>query len=327
MSNKTLGRLEKVELREQWSSESGEFTPWLAQEENLKLLGDAISIDLELALQEKGVGPFRADILCKNTADDTWVVIENQLERTDHLHLGQLLTYAAGLNAVTIVWIAERFTDEHRAALDWLNERTDEDINLFGLEIQLWRIGDSPVAPKFNIVSQPNNWSRTVQTAAASGEVSAHKQLQLKFWTAFRQHMEAKGSFIRCQKPSPHHWMNHAIGRSGVFLSSIVSLWNSETGVMGPEIRAELNLTGPNAKQEFSALENQKESIEKALGFSLTWHNPEGKTACRLYTRRDADFLKEDLWPELFEWLRLRLEMMHKVFSPMAKKLKLDTQE
>jgi hypothetical protein len=138
MSIKTLGRLQKVELREAWLSESRDFTPWLAQEENLNLLGEAIGIELELESQEKDVGPFRADILCKDTSTDNWVLIENQLERTDHSHLGQLLTYAAGLNAVTIVWIAERFTEEHRATLDWLNERTDEKINLFGLEIELW---------------------------------------------------------------------------------------------------------------------------------------------------------------------------------------------
>ena len=168
MSTKSLGRLEQVELREAWSSESRDFTPWLAQEENLKLLGEAIGIELDLESQEKDVGPFRANILCKDTATDEWVLIENQLDRTDHSHLGQLLTYAAGLNAVTIVWIAERFTEEHRATLDWLNERTDEKINLFGLEIELWRIGDSPIAPKFNIISQPNDWSRTVQQAAAA---------------------------------------------------------------------------------------------------------------------------------------------------------------
>ena len=325
MNGNKLGRLQKVELREAWKSESGDFTPWLAQEENLKLLGEAIGIDLELESQEKEVGPFRADILCKDTATDNWVLIENQLERTDHSHLGQLLTYAAGLNAVTIVWIAERFTEEHRATLDWLNERTNETINLFGLEVELWRIGDSPIAPKFNIISQPNDWSRTIQQAAAgSGEFSAHKLFQMKFWTAYKQYMENKGSFVRCQKPSPQHWMNHAIGRSGVHLVSIVSLWNSVTGVKGPEIRAELYMDGPSSKQEFAALEKQKAEIEKALGFSLTWHNPDNKAACRLYARKDADFLNEALWPEQFEWLRQRLETMHKVFAPIMKNLTLE---
>ena len=325
MKPASLGRLHKVNLREAWSSESSDFTPWLAQEENLKLLGDAVGIELELESQEKEVGPFRADILCKDTANDTWVLIENQLEKTDHSHLGQLLTYAAGLNAVTIVWIAERFTEEHRAALDWLNERTDEKINLFGLEIELWRIGDSPIAPKFNIISQPNGWSKTVQQAAAasaSGEISEHKQFQLSFWTAFKDYMETKSSFVRCQKPLPQHWTNHAIGRSGVHLGSIVSTSNSETGTKGSEIRVELYMDGPNAKPEFAALELQRESLERALGFPLTWHNPENKAMCRLFARKDADFLNENLWPEQFAWLKDRLEIMHRVFAPVVKEIR-----
>jgi len=325
MKPASLGRLHKVNLREAWSSESSDFTPWLAQEENLKLLGDAVGIELELESQEKEVGPFRADILCKDTANDTWVLIENQLEKTDHSHLGQLLTYAAGLNAVTIVWIAERFTEEHRAALDWLNERTDEKINLFGLEIELWRIGDSPIAPKFNIISQPNGWSKAVQQAAAasaSGEISEHKQFQLSFWTAFKDYMETKSSFVRCQKPLPQHWTNHAIGRSGVHLGSIVSTWNSETGTKGSEIRVELYMDGPNAKPEFAALELQRESLERALGFPLTWHNPENKAMCRLFARKDADFLNENLWPEQFAWLKDRLEIMHRVFAPVVKEIR-----
>lgn len=152
MTMNTLGRLEKVDLRNFWTTEAGDFTPWLAQEENIALLGEAVGVELEVEAQEKSVGPFRADILCKDTSTDQWVLIENQLERTDHTHLGQLLTYGAGLNAVTIVWIAAKFTEEHRAALDWLNEITDERFNFFGLEVELWRIGDSLAAPKFNII-------------------------------------------------------------------------------------------------------------------------------------------------------------------------------
>lgn len=318
MNAKTLGKLRKVELREVWASESSDFTPWLAQEENLRLLGEVIGIELELESQEKDVGPFRADILCKDTANDNWVLIENQLERTDHSHLGQLITYAAGLEAVTIVWIAERFTDEHRAAIDWLNERTDEKINLFALEIELWRIGDSPIAPKFNIISQPNEWTRTVKEAAV-GTISPHKQLQLRFWTAFKRYMETSGSFVKCQKPLPQHWTNHAVGRSGAHLNSIVSSWNSETNSQGQEIRVELYLDGPDAKQLFAALESQKAAIEKDLGFPLVWRNPENKAMCRLYTRKDADFANESLWPEHFSWLRQRLEIMHKVFSFLVK--------
>ena len=150
-----LGELIKVPLREFWEGEASDFTPWLADEENIGLLGDTIGVELEVEAQERNVGPFRADILCKDISTDNWVLIENQLEPTDHTHLGQLLTYAAGLNAVTVVWIAESFTNEHRAALDWLNKITAEGFSFFGLEIELWRIGDSPIAPKFNVVSHP----------------------------------------------------------------------------------------------------------------------------------------------------------------------------
>ena len=126
MTKQPLGRLTRVDLRDIWTSEAIDFTPWLAQPENISILGDTLGIDLELEAQEKAVGPFRADILCKDIGTDSWVLVENQLERTDHTHLGQLLTYASGLQAVTIVWIAARFTEEHRATLDWLNKITDE---------------------------------------------------------------------------------------------------------------------------------------------------------------------------------------------------------
>ena len=155
-----LERLKKIDLRKAWKSEDQEFTPWLAGEENLELLGDTIGIELELVGREKDMGPFRADILCKNVEDDSWVLIENQIEKTDHKHLGQLMTYAAGLQAATIIWIASRFTEEHRKYLDWLNEITDKRFKFFGLEIELFQIGNSTYAPRFNVISMPNNWGK-----------------------------------------------------------------------------------------------------------------------------------------------------------------------
>ncbi len=142
-----LGKLEKVDLRDTWPNEATNFTPWLAKQENLKLLGDNIGMDLEWIETEAHVGPFRADILCKDTSNDAFVLIENQLEPTDHIHLGQLMTYAAGLDTVHIIWVAKTFNDEHRAALDWLNRITMEGFHFFGVEIELWKIGESLPAP------------------------------------------------------------------------------------------------------------------------------------------------------------------------------------
>jgi hypothetical protein len=316
MNTSNLGRLQSVSLRNVWSSEAADFTPWLAQGENLKLLGETIGIELQCEAQERDVGPFRADILCKDTATDNWVLIENQLERTDHTHLGQLLTYAAGLEAVTIVWISERFTEEHRAALDWLNEKTEEGINFFGLEVELWRIGDSPIAPKFNIISKPNDWTRTVRERA-TGELTEDKGLQFKFWSAYKEFVEAN-SKISCSKPYPHHWMSHSLGKSGARLASVASMWNSGTNSFSsPELRIELIMDGKNSKEAFAALEGKKPEIETAVGLPLTWSNSENVKMCRIYTRKDADVRNSSLWPEQQKWLLQTLETFDRVFKAL----------
>ena len=221
--DKQLGRLEKVtNIRDIWDTEDKDFTPWLAEEGNISLLGEAIGLSLEVEAQEKAVGPFRADILCKDTADDSWVLIENQLERTDHKHLGQLMTYASGLKAVKIVWIATKFTEEHRSSLDWLNQITDDTFNFFGLEIELWKIGNSSIAPKFNIISKPNDWSRSVVAASKSAELTDSKLLQRDYWQAFSDFMETKESTLKHTKPLPQHWMNISIGKSGIIYAVLL---------------------------------------------------------------------------------------------------------
>lgn len=320
-----LGKLEKIDLRNIWTSESEHFTPWLAQEDNLKLLGDTIGIELELEAQEKNVGPFRADILCKDTATDHWVLIENQLEKTDHVHLGQLLTYASGLKAVTIVWISRKFTEEHRAALDWLNEITDDHFNFFGLEVELWRIGNSPVAPKFNIVSKPNDWSKTVTVGATEARNTAltnSKILQRDFWTAFSDFVKEKNANIKTTKPAPQHWMNIAIGRSGMRLCAIASLFDSAAeSFSSHELRVELVLEDNNSKKYFEQLEAEKEEIEKEIGEQLMWHNPPEKRVCKIYIRKSTNLQDRNRWQEQHEWLLNKLELFYKVFAGRVKKL------
>ena len=314
-----LGRLQQVDLRTAWISEAGGFTPWLAQEENLVLLGETIGIELELEAQEQSVGPFRADILCKDTATNHWVLIENQLERTDHLHLGQLLTYAAGLDAVTIVWIAARFTDEHRAALDWLNEKTEESVNFFGLEIELWRIGDSPPAPKFNVVSKPNDWTATVAGTARRIEttgITPTKELQREYWEAFRQEL-LQHSFLKPQKALPQYAMYLSIGRSGAQLMASVS-------AREPWIQAAVTFyDSKRDAQWFPLLLQQREEIDRELGAALPWDNPpygykEGRMAVRLH---EADFHDRSDWPRQHAWLREKLEALHRAFAPRVKAL------
>lgn len=307
---KNLGRFERVELRDVWLSEASDFTPWLALKENLDILGATLGIDLELEAQERPVGPFRADLLCKDVGTDRWVLIENQLERTDHIHLGQLLTYASGLEAVTIVWIAARFTEEHRSTLDWLNRITDESFRFFGLEVELWRIGDSPAAPKFNIVSKPNDWSQSIAQAARAideAELTETRVMQRAYWAAFDQVLaKAGGPVTGGKKAQPQPWMAYPIGRSHVNLSATMVRPRRQ-------VRAELYLTGAKAKAFFHLLALQKTEIERDLGFTLDWEElPEGKDSRISVALNDADPEDESDWARQHDWLAKRLNELHR---------------
>lgn len=315
--NLNLGKLERItELRQIWKNESGHFTPWLAQEENLQLLGDTIGLDLELEATEKDVGPFRADILCKETGLDHWVLIENQIEKTDHTHLGQIMTYAAGLNAVTIVWIAKQFSDEHRAALDWLNEVTIDGISFFGLEIELWQIGQSPIAPKFNIVSKPNEWTKGAGGGAAKvTDLTPAKQLQLEYWTVFREVVAKYAKRVRPTKPQPQHWINFSIGRAYFGMYSFVDTQN-------PRIGVRMFIEGPDAKAHFHLLELEKEEIEQNFGEPLVWQElPEKKSSYISLYNENENPKQKSRWPQQHEWLLQKLEKFHEVFSQRIKNL------
>lgn len=306
----TLGQLTKVELRDVWRTEAQDFTPWLARPENLKALAETLNMDLELEAREKEVGPFKADILCKNVDDNSWVLIENQLEKTDHTHLGQILTYAAGLQAVTLIWVSSLFTQEHRAALDWLNAITDESFQFFGLEVELWRIGDSSPAPKFNIISQPNEWARSVSQASKRLEneaVTDTKKAQLEFWILLQKALDGH-AFLRSRKPRPQHWTTLSIGRSGMYLGALINSQKSRVGV-------ELYLGDVNATSYFHQLEASKGIIEAELGFSPLWMELPTRRACRIvYYYEGVDPFDENRWQEYVAWLVRHLEVFHSVF-------------
>ena len=318
MNEIQLGQLIAVDLREVFVGEATHFTPWLAQEQNLALLGDTIGLDLELVGTEQNVGPYRADIVCKDTLTGSVVLVENQLEKTDHTHLGQILTYTAKFQAVTIVWIASRFTEEHRAALDWLNNNTVSNIQFFGLEVELWRIGTSRAAPKFNIVSQPNDWVKTAGIAQDDrGDLTETQQWQLEYWTAFRDYILTQGSsVIKMRTPPPRYWVSFPIGRSGFDLS---------TNAHQPKQRVNvtLGLYGRQAKAHFHLLKANKEAIEAQLGAQLTWHELPDKQASyvSLYLP-DTNPLDRNDWPRQHEWLLTKLEDFYRVFAPQVKTLK-----
>ena len=313
-----LGRLKKVELRDIWRSEAQDFTPWLAKPENLLLLGETLSIDLELEAVEQNVGPFRADILCKDISNESWVLVENQLERTDHTHLGQLITYAAGLDAVTIVWIAAKIADEHRAACDWLNQITSENVRFFALEVELWRIGESPAAPKFNVVSKPNTWTQGAtagKRAIDSDSLSETRKMQIEYWQALESIFAARSGPIKARTATASSWIGHSIGRSGFSVNTSMNTYKSW-------IRVELYLSGPNAKRNFKIFLEQKSKIETAVGTVLDWQELPDKSECRIcLAMQGVDPFDRTDWPRQHAWLSDKATEFHVGFRPFVMQL------
>ncbi|MGD9930915.1 MAG: DUF4268 domain-containing protein [Mangrovibacterium sp.] len=310
-----IGKLEKVDIRQLWNGEASDFTPWLAKKENMELLGDEIGIELEVVQQEKNVGPFRADILCRSTIDDHNILVENQLEKTDHTHLGQILTYAAGLDAVTIIWIAKKFTEEHRAAIDWLNKITDEKFNFFGIEIEVYRIGDSLPAPFFQIVSKPNDWAKAVKATTQNQGLTETKALNLEYWQAMKQYFSDSGTKLKPQKPQPQHWSSFTLGKTDIYLAAVAS-------VRDGFIRVELTINTSNSKEHFGILKSKYQELSTVeLGETIFWDELPDRKVSLVRLEKAVNVADKSNWPEQHQWFMETLEKFDRFFRPKIKNL------
>lgn len=313
-----LKQLTPVELSEVWETEPQHFTPWLAEAENLMRLGDTLGMELEFVEQEINVGSFRADILCKNTVDASWVLIENQLATTDHRHFGQILIYAAGLDASTVIWIAKTFREEHRAMLDWQNRITDERYRFFGIEIKVWQIEDSARAVQFEVVSSPNDWSRGVARdtrRAAEKQYSETQESHLRFWMGLGEYMTEKGNSLKFPTPGPWRYIVWSIGRTGFYIETHLVPTRNEIS-----IRLCINTDHPEA--DFYLLQEQQDEIHNAFGETLQWHELPGNKRSRIgLTKVDTDPLDENDWQHQYQWFTEKLELFDKVFRERIKVL------
>jgi hypothetical protein len=308
-----LGRLTPVDIRLVWLHEANDFTPWLAREDNIDMLGDALQLGpLEVEATERDVGRFSADIVAR---DDTGrlILIENQLEQTDHRHLGQVLTYLAGLEEhATVIWLATRFLEEHRAAIDWLNENTNEHFEFFGVELGVVRIGDSDPAPVFNVVAKPNDWSREVRSIArqvSDGVMSDRQQLLLRYWAAFGELLAREDKAFRRRKPNRDHWMNFALGRTG-FHIAVTSL------VKEKRVGVELYLSRTSAKADFARLATEQSQINAEFEEELVWDDLPGRKGSRIsVVSLPADPNDENDWLRQQEWARLRVSKFKQIFT------------
>ena len=303
-----LGKISYVELRKQWATEP-KFSDWLTEEENLAELSSALGLELSFVKREEEVGRFRLDILAKEEGSERVVAIENQFDQTDHDHLGKLMTYAAGCDAKTVVWIVEDVNEEHQAAIKWLNENIASDVGFFLVQVKLLKINDSDVAPLFSVIERPNDWARTAK--AQAGEMTARQTSRLEFWTAFANYAKEDASFsatFNPRKPSSDHWLNFSCGYS----SFHISLTIKGKDRLGVEIYI------PNDKSQFAQFEKSKAVIEKELSLGLDWQPLPGKKAARIYYGTKLDWSKQESWPKCCAWLAKTAVAMKSVFCKFA---------
>ena len=297
MTAPNLGRLRKVAPRTVWEHEALTFTPWLL--DNVDVLSDLLGMELELQVAEHSVGGFSLDLLGRDLSDESVVIVENQLEQSDHMHLGQILTYAAGTRPRTTVWINTGFRPEHRAALDWLNEHTDPDTRFFGIEIEVVRIGDSAPAPNFKLVVEPNDFQKKVKAATAAGPKTEQSKLYERFWEQFRgrvvtEHPEwgARGGTRTVG------WSDVPTGASGTTLCSIFRGGSLRLELIFKASDPALNLA------RFVGLHAKKGEFEQELGESAAWDEMPGSKGARVYVTSSFDGVADqDNWPTMMDWL------------------------
>jgi hypothetical protein len=273
-------------------------------------LGDELGFDIKLVQTEAAVGSFNVDILAEEENTSRKIIIENQLETTNHDHLGKIITYASGYNAQVIIWIVKDVRDEHRQAVDWLNEHTDENVEFYLVQIELWQIENSPYAPKFEIVSKPNDWTKAVRSSTDSGALSETKLRQLQFWTQFKEYAAKRQSKLRLQKSSPQHWLIITIGSSEAHIALTI---NSREGSFG----AELYIS--DYKDLYHKLYQHKDEIETDFGEKLEWMELPGKKASRVIIRTTGEFEDESKWEQYFDWLLKKAEKLYRVFPKYIK--------
>ena len=312
-----LGRIESVDLRTAWPDEAKNFTPWLAAEENLGLLSNILGLQLEVEAVEKQVGPFSADILAKDCLSGHWVLIENQIEITDHGHLGQILTYAAGLDVAVVIWIARSFREQHRAAIDYLNRITDEDHLFFGVQVELLKIGESAFSPSFTVVAKPNNWSKQSAAAkfAAEDTLSPTQALYREFWSSLIASAKDAYPSLAARKPYKGSWQTaERVGSGpGFALDSNAAFTGSN------QLRVEVYVSGPSAPAAFDSLLARKAEVETQFGGDLIWEILQG------HEKRIAFYMpgeqKKDLkssWPVQQAWLLENWKSLADSFKPFV---------
>lgn len=301
-----LGRLVEVPIRELWAHEQYDFSHWLAKEENIELLNEVVGLTLTDVDTEVYVGAYRCDLVAVDETTNDKIIIENQLELTNHDHLGKIITYASGLDANIIIWIVKEAREEHKSAIEWLNNNMAKEISFFLLEIKAFKIGDSLPAPMFKVIEKPNDFIKS-NKSMKDVELSKAQSERLNFWTEFNRVLNDKGKPFNVRQASINHWYNVAIGTSDAHIA--ITLVNN-SGSIGVELYINEN------KDLFDSLFINKDEIESKLGFNMHWERLDDKKASRIKSYIPGlNFDKQGNYPELMDKVIERVIIMRDVLK------------
>lgn len=300
-----MGKLKEVDIRKLWGHEQYDFSNWLA--DNLDELNDEIGLTLSEVEKEVYVGAYRCDLVGQDEVTGEKVIIENQLEKSNHDHLGKIITYASGLDASVIVWIVKEAREEHRSAIEWLNNNTSKNINFFLIEIHAYQIGNSEYAPKFEVVEKPNDFIKNAKNQSGSGEMNKRQAERLEFWTQFNEVVAERGKPFNIRKATTDHWYDIALGISGAHIA--LNLVNKVNCV-------EVELYISDDKELYDMLYEKKSEIEQKIGLSLDWRRLNDKKASRvIYKIEGLNFEDHSNYTELMNEMIDKAQLFTNVFK------------
>lgn len=308
--NHSIGKIVKVPLRELWPKEDKDFTVWL--EENIDYLNDVLDLNISIESREEKVGPFKVDLY----GDDGFgnkVIIENQLEKTDHTHLGQIITYLTNLNANTAIWITKEPIDEHAEAIDWLNLTTPDDIAFYLIKIEAIKIGDQEgVAPLFTIVKKPSVEKK--QIGAERKEYAQRHIVREKYWKQFLEGIRGKSTLFSRHSPTTDSWIGTTLGKAGININILASKKYARS-----EVYINAGDRDEN-KRIFDYFFAHKGKIEKTFGGPLIWERMEDNVTSRIKYQLDGvNVFDEEDWPKMNDFILDGAERMKKAFQSIVK--------
>ena len=307
-----IGKLQRVSLRDVWKHEALDFTRWL--EDNLDVLNDVLDITLSGAEREQSAGAFHVDLVAEDEVGNP-VVIENQLGKSDHDHLGKLITYLTAIEAKTAIWIVSNPRPEHVRAISWLNESSSAAFYL--LKVEAIKIGDSTPAPLLTLIVGPSEESREV--GKTKKELAERYIIRKQFWTGLLEGARAKTKLHANISPGQHNYIGTGAGKYGLSYNYVIRRNDGDV-----ELYIDRGKEGEDEnKAIFDELAESKDAIEATCGESLDWQRLDGKRACRI--KRNialGGYRDESKWPEIQDAMIDAMIRLEKALKPHIAELK-----